>query len=273
LKIFCGLLRRGVACYNEPVKLTVFIPAYNEAATIGGVIAAIPRKIHGIGEIKIFVVDDGSNDGTIEAVERAGKAAEHVSTSDVAPTFDVETTSKVEIVQIKHNRGLANAFRVGMAKSLTDGADVIAHLDADGQYDPGEIPKLLAPILDDSADMVIGDRQVARLAFMRPVKKYGNMAGSWFLRTLSGLEVNDVSSGFRAYTADAAAKLKITSAHTYTHESLIRARRLGLRIVQVPITFSERKNGPSRLISGNLAVFKHIIKSAGGIIGAWRSTK
>ena len=228
------------------MKLAIFIPAYNEQDTIGPMISAIPRHFWGIKEYKIFVIDDGSTDKTAH----------------------IARTSGAQVIEITPNRGLANAFNTGLSTCLDWGADVIAHLDADGQYDPSEIPKVIEPVLKGQADMVIGDRQIAHLTFMPPVKKYGNLFGSWFLRILAGLKVNDVSSGFRAYSATAAGKLTVNSGHTYTHETLIRARRLRLRITQVPITFTARKNGPSRLISGNLAVLKHIAKSVKGIFGA-----
>jgi glycosyltransferase involved in cell wall biosynthesis len=233
------------------MRLAVFIPAYNEQDTIGAVIATIPRHFSGVKEYKIFVIDDGSKDLTAHAARTAG----------------------AQVIGITPNRGLANAFNTGIDVCLDWGADIIVHLDADGQYDPAEIPKLIEPVLKGEADLVTGDRQIGRLAFMRPAKKCGNLLGSLFLRSLTGIKVNDVSSGFRAYNAAAARKLKVTSLHTYTHETLIRARRLGLRIIQIPITFSAREKGTSRLISGNLAVFKHIVKSVQGIFSAWRAKK
>ncbi len=233
------------------MKLVIFIPAYNESATIAGVIAAIPQKIIGISQIILFVVDDGSTDNTTAIARSAG----------------------AEVIQIKPNRGLANAFRTGLAAALQSGPDIIVHLDADGQYDPAEIPKIIDPILKGRADVVTGDRQVAQLDFMSWQKKYGNLLGSWFVRRLAGIKINDASCGMRAYSRAAAKKLEVRSSHTYTHETLIRARRLGLRVDQVPITFTVRRNGNSRLISGNMAVLKHIAKSVRGILGAWRSYK
>ena len=232
------------------MKLAIFIPAYNEQDTIGKVLADIPKHFWGISEHKVFVIDDGSRDKTVSVARAHG----------------------VEVIEIMPNRGLANAFRVGLAACLDFGADIIVHLDADGQYDPAEIGKIIEPLLKDEADMVTGDRQIARLGFMRPSKKYGNMLGSWFLRTLAGLKIKDVSSGFRAYTAATAGKLKVSSEHTYTHETLIRASRLGLRIAQVPITFIAREKGSSRLISGRLAVLKHIVKSVRGIFAVLKDS-
>jgi|GEM_PF-6252649 len=145
------------------MKLAVFIPAYNEASTIGGVISAIPGKINGISQIRIFVVDDGSTDGTEEVAGSALASRESLLARAAGapredrsghPTFEVAPTSKVGCVSIKPNRGLANAFRTGLATARNSGADLIVHLDADGQYDPAEIPKLLAPIMNNA---VAGD--------------------------------------------------------------------------------------------------------------------
>lgn len=258
-------------CYNNPVKLAIFIPAYNEQDTIGDVLAAIPKHFWGISQHKVLVVDDGSKDKTVSVAREHG----------------------AEVIEIMPNRGLANAFRVGLGACLDRGADVIAHLDADGQYDPAEIEKVIEPILKGEADMVTGDRQVGKCHFLGPARKYGNKAGSWFLRAISGLKVRDASSGFRAYNSAAAEKLEVHSTHTYTHETLIEARYKGIRIAEVPITFLPRgkmitthDNRPhvtsgvqaevpgtpgvdapttSRL-TGNL--FKHIFKSLWGIFEA-----
>jgi len=129
---------------------------------------------------------------------------------------------------------------VGLTTALADGADIIAHLDADGQYDPQELPKLLAPILAGKADLVTGDRQIAKRAFLGPARQYGNMLGSWFLRAYAGVQVKDVSCGFRAYSRAAAQQLEVHSTHTYTHETLIEARYKGIRVAEVPITFKHR---------------------------------
>lgn len=252
------------------MKLAVFIPAYNEADTIGGVIASIPHKIPGVSEIKIFVVDDGSTDDTAEAAGSALKKRE-----TLLPHFPGAPSQN--IIQIKPNRGLANAFRVGLATALDSGADLIVHLDADGQYDPAEIPKLLAPIINNAADMVTGDRQISKCGFLGSARQYGNIAGSWFLRAFTGVKVRDASCGFRAYGRAAAESLEVHSTHTYTHETLIEAKYKGLRVAEVPITFRHRGIPPTRSaapgakkpvsrLTSNL--FKHIFKSLSAIFAA-----
>lgn len=233
------------------MKLAICIPAFNEEHTIGEVISAVPKQMGGISEIKIFVADDGSADETAQTARRAGEASGH----------------QVEVLPLPH-KGLAGVFLAGIQNALDWGSDVIVNIDADGQYRAEEIPLLIEPLLRGEADMVIGDRQVASLAFMPAAKKYGNLAGSWFLRRLTGSQVKDASSGFRAYSRKAAKSIEVHSTHTYTHENLIQAHYQGLRIAQVPVTFIARPDGSSsRLIRG---VLKHIFKSLQGIFAAKR---
>ena len=226
------------------MKLFVTIPAYNEAASIAAVIKSIPRKIPGISSVKVVVWSDGSTDKTVEVSKIAG--ADYVFSN-------------------KKNLGLARTFDLATAKAVRLGADIVVNTDADNQYDQSEIPKLLAPILNQVADIVNGDRRVETLSHMPATKKYGNMFGSWIIRLLSGLDINDASSGFRAYTADALKQLTIFSKHTYTHETLIQAAFGDLQVLEVPVTFRSRpgKAGSSRLVSN---VFTHVSKSASTII-------
>lgn len=233
------------------MKLAICIPAFNEEQTIGEVISAVPKQMPGITVVRIFVADDGSEDLTAQTAREAGEQSGH----------------DVEILPLPH-KGLAGVFLAGIQQALDWGADVIVNIDADGQYRAGEIPLLIAPILNGEAEMVIGDRQVESLAFMPAAKKYGNLAGSWFLRRLTGSRVKDASSGFRAYSRKAAESIEVHSKHTYTHENLIQAHYQGLRIAQVPVTFIARTDGTSsRLIRG---VLKHIFKSLQGIFAAKR---
>lgn len=219
------------------MKLIVTIPAYNEEGSIAAVIQSIPRAIHGIDQVEILVIDDGSKDRTVEVARQSG--ADHVISNIV-------------------NRGLATSFRRGINKALELGADIIVNTDADNQYDQSEIPKLIQPILDKKADIVSGDRQVKTLDHMPKAKKYGNMIGSWVVRRVSGLPIQDASSGFRAFSRDAALQLSVFSEHTYTHETIIEANDKKLVFVEVPCTFRGRDGTSSRLISG---VFSHIKKS------------
>ncbi|PJE62932.1 glycosyl transferase [Candidatus Roizmanbacteria bacterium CG10_big_fil_rev_8_21_14_0_10_39_6] len=224
------------------MKLIVTIPAYNEEKSIVEVIQSVPRKIRGISKVEVLVYDDGSTDGTAQAAKQAG--ADYVLS---------HTT----------NKGLAVTFRDAVEKALALGADILANTDADNQYDQAEIPRLVAPILERKADLVIGDRQVAHLAHMPFAKKYGNMVGSFVIRMFTGMKVKDASSGFRAHSRECANMLNIVSLHTYTHETLIDAYFKGLIVVNVPVTFKKRSHGTSKLIKG---VGSHIGKSATTII-------
>lgn len=242
------------------MKLAICIPAFNEEQSIARVIGAVPSGIRGIRTIKMFVTDDGSMDRTVRAAEEAGQKLAHTTGRN-----DRELLS---VTMVKPNKGLANAFVTGIRNALEWGADIIVNIDADGQYRAEEIPQLVAPLLASEADLVVGDRQVRKLRFMPLAKKYGNIAGSWFIRRLTGMNVRDASSGFRAYTRKAAESIQIHSTHTYTHENLIQSHFQGLRIAQVPVTFVSRRDGTSSRLITN--VLRHIYKSLRGIFTAWR---
>lgn len=214
--------------------LVVQIPCFNEKDTITKVIKSIPLKIPKISQVKILVVDDGSADKTAAAARKAGA--------------DLVIINKV-------NLGLAKTFSLALKKSLEMGADIIVNTDGDNQYDQKEIPKLIAPILREEADMVIGNRQVEKLLHMQRSKKLGNLGGSWIIRLLTGATVQDASSGFRAFSQKTAESFNLFSAHTYTHETIIQAVNNGLNIAEIPVTFKKRESGQSRLIQG---VWRHI---------------
>jgi hypothetical protein len=226
------------------VKLLVMIPAYNEEATIGRVISEIPRSFEGISEVEILVCDDGSKDRTVAAAVEAG--ADHV-------------------VRLRRNFGLTTAFSTGLQACLALGADIIVNTDADAQYDPLEISKLIEPIINGEADMVSGNRQVETLEHMPLSKKYGNRVGSWMLRVVAESPVRDASSGFRAFSRECALRLNPYIGHTYTHQTLIQAAHSGMVVKEVPVSFraSAREGGGSRLIGG---VGSHVLKSLGTIV-------
>jgi Glycosyltransferases involved in cell wall biogenesis len=196
------------------MKLIIQIPAWDEEASLPDTLAALPRSLPGFSEVAILVIDDGSTDRTAEAA-RAGFAD--------------------RVVSFTKHRGLAAAFSAGLDESLAMGADVIVNFDADLQYDPADIPALVAPILAGRADLVVGDRGPGKLAHFSPVKRLLQRLGSWMVRQASGLKVHDATSGLRAFTREAARRMNVFSKMTYTLETLIQAGFKDLRVASVPV--------------------------------------
>ncbi len=209
------------------MKLIVQIPCYNEADTLPATLADIPRHVEGVDEVEVLVVDDGSTDNSAEVARQHG--ADH-------------------IVRLKSNRGLASAFSVGLNKSLELGAGIIVNTDADNQYRAEGIPDLIAPILRGDADLVVGTRPIEAIAEFSWLKKKLQRLGSWVVRQVSGTDIADATSGFRAYSRTAAMRLNVVSDFTYTLETLIQAGRTNLAIAQVPIQTNPQSR-PSRLFS------------------------
>ena len=196
------------------MKLIIQIPCLNEEATLPATIADLPRRIEGIDEIELLVIDDGSTDRTIEVARENG--VDH-------------------IVRLTNNKGLAAGFQAGLDACLKLGADVVVNTDADNQYCGADIPKLVAPILAGEADMVVGDRQVSRIEHFSGAKKALQRLGSWVVRRLSGTEIADTTSGFRAYNREAALQLLVVDEFTYTLESLIQAGKMLVAVDQVEV--------------------------------------
>jgi glycosyltransferase involved in cell wall biosynthesis len=196
------------------MKLIIQIPCLNEEVTLPQTIAALPRRIEGVDEVELLVIDDGSTDRTVEVAREHG--VEH-------------------IVRLTNNKGLAAAFQAGLDACLKLGADLVVNTDADNQYSGGDVPKLVAPILAGEADMVVGDRRVATIEHFSGGKKALQRIGSWVVRRLSGTEIADTTSGFRAYNREAALGLLVTDDFTYTLESLIQAGKMLVAVDQVGI--------------------------------------
>jgi glycosyltransferase involved in cell wall biosynthesis len=197
------------------MKLVVQIPAFNEEAILGRAIAALPRRVPGFSRVEILVVDDGSADETAQVARQAGAD---------------------RVLRFAAHRGLAAAFSAGLEEALAMGADVVVNFDADLQYDPADIPALVAPILAGRADLVLGDRGPGTLEHFSPGKRLLQRFGSWAVRQASGLRVRDATSGFRALTREAARRVNVFSRMTYTLETLIQAGSKDLRVVSVPVS-------------------------------------
>ena len=222
-------------------KLIIQIPCLNEAATLPSTIADLPRVVAGIDVIEVLVIDDGSRDGT----------------SDVARACGVD-----HLVRLRRNKGLAAAFTAGIDAALKQGADFIVNTDADNQYAAREIPRLLEPLLRGEADIVIGDRNIAELGHMSWRKRQLQRLGSWVVRQVSSTSVPDTTSGFRAYTREAALRMTIVSEFSYTLESIIQAGKKRMAIAHVAVATNPRTR-ESRLFDN---VFSYVKRSAATIV-------
>lgn len=209
------------------MKLIVQIPCYNEEATLPATFNDIPKVIEGVDVVEIMIIDDGSSDKTIEVAKELG--VNH-------------------IVINKNNRGLARTFRTGINECLHLGADIIVNTDGDNQYAGWDIPKLIQPILDGKADVVVGDRNTSKVEHFSKVKKLLQKVGSFVVKKLSGVSVPDAVSGFRAYSREAALQLNIVSPFSYTIEALIQAGKKHMAVSSVPVETNE-KTRESRLFS------------------------
>lgn len=196
------------------MKLIIQIPCYNEAETLPETLADLPRELPGVDVIEWLVIDDGSTDGT----------------SDVARLYGVD-----HIVRHTTNRGLAAAFRSGIDACLKLGADIIVNTDGDNQYPGSEIGRLIAPIVRESADIVLGNRQTDSIHHFSLVKRLLQRWGSFTVRQLSGTRTPDAVSGFRAFSRSAAMQLNVVSEFSYTIETLIQAGSKRLAVESVPV--------------------------------------
>ena len=208
------------------MKLIIQVPCFNEAAQLPDTLAQLPRRVAGFDEVEWLVVDDGSSDDTA-AVARAHGVDHVVSYGD--------------------NRGLAFAFAAGLEACCRRGADVIANVDADNQYRADALPALCAPVREGRADIVVGCRPIKQIAHFSAVKKLLQRLGSAVVRLISGADVADATSGFRAYSRRAALTLNVHSRYTYTLETLVQARQARLVVATVAVGVNPPTR-PSRLM-------------------------
>ena len=223
------------------IKLIIQIPCYNEAQTLGIALSALPRELPGVDVVEWLIINDGSQDNTVEVARQYG--VDH-------------------IVNFKHNQGLAKGFMAGLEACLKEGADIIVNTDADNQYCADDIPKLIAPILDGKAEIVVGARPISEIQHFSPIKKQLQKLGSWAVRVASNTEIPDAPSGFRAMSREAALQLNVFSEYTYTIETIIQAGRKGMAITSVPIRTNEDLR-PSRLVK---SIGSYVRRSIGTIL-------
>jgi len=205
--------------------LVVQIPCHNEAATLPAVLGSLPREVEGFGPVRALVIDDGSTDGTADVAERHG----------------------ARVLRLGSQQGLARAFAAGLEEALRMGASVVVNTDGDNQYRSEDIPRLVAPLRGRRCAMVVGCRDIAGHREFGPFKKILQMAGSFVVGRLAGLQIPDVTSGFRAMTREAALRLLVISRYTYTLETLIQAGHEGVAVFTVPVGVNASRR-PSRLM-------------------------
>jgi glycosyltransferase involved in cell wall biosynthesis len=230
------------------MKVVVQVPCLNEEATLPLVLESIPKKIKGVDSVEVLIIDDGSTDKTVEVAKKYG---------------------------VKHfvfhpkRMGLARGFHDGVMKALEMGADIVVNTDGDNQYPQQDIPKLVQPILEGRADIVIADRQVKKIEHFSPGKKFFQKMGTAVLNRAAGTKVPDAPSGFRAYSKEAIIRLNIVTQFSYAMETIIQAGNKRLAIESVPVT-TNPKTRESRLFKSS---WEHIYKSGSAILRAYMMYK
>ncbi len=230
------------------MKLIIQIPCYNEAETLKIALDDLPKHIAGVDEIEYLIVDDGSTDDTVK----------------VAKDWGVNY-----IVSFTKNKGLAKGFMAGLDACLRNGADIIVNTDADNQYVGEDIQKLIQPILDQQADIVIGERPIDDTEHFSFVKKKLQHLGSWAVRVASKTDIPDAPSGFRAFSREAAMHVNVVNDYTYTLETIVQAGRNKMAITSVPVRTNPELR-PSRLFGSMFSYIKKSVLTIGRSILMYR---
>lgn len=230
------------------MKLIIQIPCYNEAKTLEIALNDLPKQLEGIDEIEYLIINDGSRDATVE----------------VARNWGVH-----HIVNFKQNKGLAKGFMAGLDGCLRNGADIIVNTDADNQYCAADIQKLIQPILEEQADIVIGARPIDETEHFSLIKKKLQHFGSWVVRRASNTNIPDAPSGFRAFSREAAMRINVVNDYTYTLETIVQAGREKIAITSVPIRTNAELR-PSRLFQ---SIWGYVKKSMLTILRAYMMYK
>lgn len=223
------------------MKLVIQIPCLNEEDTLPQTLRDLPRSIPGIAEIEVLVIDDGSTDRTAQVARECGAT---------------------KVLRLGTRRGLAQAFWLGLQRSVAMGADIVVNTDGDNQYVGADIPKLIKPILDSQADVVVGCRPILDNPEFGPAKKFLQLLGSATLRVISNTQVRDAASGFRAFSREAAQRVFVHTQFSYCMETLIQAGNSRLRVESVDIRVN-RTTRPSRLFK---SVPSYLWQSGGAMI-------
>lgn len=219
------------------MKLIIQIPCLNEEETLPETVRDLPKEIPGVSRIEVLIVDDGSTDRTAQVARELGVG---------------------HIIRHQKNRGLAAAFQTGLDRCLALDADIIVNTDADHQYPGTFIPSLIRPILEGQADLAIGDRNISSLLHLPWTHRLLQRMGTSVVRRVSGTDVPDAPSGFRALSREAAMRMEVLTGYTYTLETILQAGRMGMKIATVPIQTNRATRG-SRLKRSEL---QYVFRSA-----------
>ncbi|MCC7072491.1 MAG: glycosyltransferase family 2 protein [Deltaproteobacteria bacterium] len=233
---------------TRPLRLLIALPCLNEAETVATVIASLPKSLPGVGSVSVLVVDDGSTDDTRARALAAG----------------------AQVISHGYNRGVGAAFQTMLRYAVEQGVDLMANIDADGQFDAAEIALLVAPIVAGEADFVTGSRFVDRALIphnMPGVKRWGNERMSTLISTLTQKKFHDVSCGFRAYSREALLQLNLHGRFTYTQETFLDLTSKGLRVKEVPVHVSYHEGRKSRVAS---SIPKYAMRTASIILRLYR---
>jgi glycosyltransferase involved in cell wall biosynthesis len=223
-------LERDASAGSRTFSLVVVVPCLNEERSIGRVIAGIPGDLRGVDRVDVLVMDDGSTDATADRAREAG----------------------ADVISHAQNLGLGTTFSNAISEVLLRGADIMVHIDGDGQFDPGDIPTIIAPIVAGRADMVTASRFLdpSLVPEMPAIKRWGNRGVASIVKLLTGKAFRDVSCGFRAYSRETLLRMNLFGTFTYTQESFLDLIFKNLTIVEVPVKVrGVREFGKSRVAS------------------------
>jgi len=226
------------------MRVVVQVPCLNEEETLPLVLKSIPKKIAGVDELIVLIIDDGSTDKTIEVAKKHGVT---------------------HFVKHARNQGLGRSFHDGVQRALELGADIVVNTDGDNQYPQNRIGDLVQPIIYEEADIVIADRQTSKIAHFSAGKKILQKLGSAVVNKAAGTTLPDAASGFRAYSKESLIRLNTITRFSYCTETIIQAGNKGLKIESIPVE-TNPKLRESRLFK---STSEHVRKSAVTIIRAY----